>query len=155
MKVFKFGGASVKKAEGVKNVLSVLKTTEEKNLIVIVSAMGKMTNLLEDLVLNYFSNPSEIKITISKFYEFHLKIITDLFNNNSHSIFNDLLKLKNESSSDVLSFSLSMRLILASSFSSSNFSRIANLSCFSFLSLSSFKKKVTFYLLMLTLKLVF
>ena len=63
MKVFKFGGASVKNAEGVKNVLSVLKTTEEKNLIVIVSAMGKMTNLLEDLVLNYFSNPSEIKIT--------------------------------------------------------------------------------------------
>ena len=58
MKVFKFGGASVKNAEGVKNVLSVLKTTEEKNLIVIVSAMGKMTNLLEDLVLNYFSNPS-------------------------------------------------------------------------------------------------
>ena len=74
MKVFKFGGASVKNAEGVKNVLSVLKTTEEKNLIVIVSAMGKMTNLLEDLVLNYFSNPSEIKITLSKFYEFHLKI---------------------------------------------------------------------------------
>ncbi len=63
MKVFKFGGASVKNAEGVKNVLSVLKTTEDKNLIVIVSAMGKMTNLLEDLVLNYFSNPSEIKIT--------------------------------------------------------------------------------------------
>lgn len=96
MKVFKFGGASVKNAEGVKNVLSVLKTTEEKNLIVIVSAMGKMTNLLEDLVLNYFSNPSEIKITLSKFYEFHLKIITDLFNNNSHPIFNELLKLKNE-----------------------------------------------------------
>ena len=93
MKVFKFGGASVKNAEGVKNVLSVLKTTEEKNLIVIVSAMGKMTNLLEDLVLNYFSNPSEIKITLSKFYEFHLKIITDLFNNNSHPIFNELLKL--------------------------------------------------------------
>ena len=75
MKVFKFGGASVKNARGVKNVLSVLKTTEEKNIIVVVSAMGKMTNLLEDLVSNYFSNPSEIKITISKFYEFHLKII--------------------------------------------------------------------------------
>ena len=95
MKVFKFGGASVKNARGVKNVLSVLKTTEEKNIIVVVSAMGKMTNLLEDLVSNYFSNPSEIKITISKFYEFHLKIITNLFKNNSHPIFNKLLKLKN------------------------------------------------------------
>ena len=57
MKVFKFGGASVKNAEGVKNVLSVLKTSEEKNLIVVVSAMGKMTNLLEEIVVNYFSNP--------------------------------------------------------------------------------------------------
>ena len=39
MKVFKFGGASVKNSEGVKNVLSVLKTSEEKDLIVVVSAM--------------------------------------------------------------------------------------------------------------------
>ena len=50
MKVFKFGGASVINAEGVKNILSVLKTTEEKDLVVIVSAMGKMTNQLELLV---------------------------------------------------------------------------------------------------------
>ena len=95
MKVFKFGGASVKNAEGVKNVLSVLKTSEEKDLIVVVSAMGKMTNLLEELVVNYFSNPSEIKSTINKFYEFHLTIITELFNNNSHPIFNKLLKFNN------------------------------------------------------------
>ena len=96
MKVFKFGGASVKNAEGVKNVLSVLKTSEEKNLIVVVSAMGKMTNLLEEIVVNYFSNPPEIKSTINKFYEFHLTIITELFNNNSHPIFNKLLKFNNE-----------------------------------------------------------
>ena len=96
MKVFKFVGASVKNAEGVKNVLSVLKTSEEKDLIVVVSAMGKMTNLLEELVVNYFSNPSEIKSTINKFYEFHLTIITELFNNNSHPIFNKLLKFNNE-----------------------------------------------------------
>ena len=87
MKVFKFGGASIKNAEGVKNILSVLKMSEEKDLIVVVSAMGKMTNLLEEIVVNYFSNPSEIKSTISKFYEFHLTIITELFNNNSHPIF--------------------------------------------------------------------
>ena len=96
MKVFKFGGASVKNAEGVKNVLSVLKTSEEKDLIVVVSAMGKMTNLLEEIVVNYFSNPPEIKSTINKFYEFHLTIITELFNNNSHPIFNKLLKFNNE-----------------------------------------------------------
>ena len=64
MKVFKFGGASVKNAEGVKNILSVLKTTEEKDLVVIVSAMGKMTNHLELLVANYFTKPSHVGASI-------------------------------------------------------------------------------------------
>ena len=68
MKVFKFGGASVKNAEGVKNILSVLKTTEEKDLVVIVSAMGKMTNHLELLVANYFSKPSEVGASIIQVY---------------------------------------------------------------------------------------
>ena len=96
MKVFKFGGASVKNAEGVKNILSVLKTTEEKDLVVIVSAMGKMTNHLELLVANYFSKPSEVGASIIQVYDFHYQILTDLFNNTSHPIFNLLLKYKNE-----------------------------------------------------------
>ena len=96
MKVFKFGGASVKNAEGVKNILSVLKTTEEKDLVVIVSAMGKMTNHLELLVANYFSKPSEVGASIIQVYDFHYQILTDLFNNTSHPIFNLLIKYKNE-----------------------------------------------------------
>ena len=96
MKVFKFGGASVKDAEGVKNLLSVIKTTEEKDLVIIVSAMGKMTNQLEQLVSNYFSNPNEVKASIALVYDFHFQIITELFSNTSHPIFNSLLKFKNE-----------------------------------------------------------
>ena len=96
MKVFKFGGASVKNAEGVKNILSVLKTTEEKDLVVIVSAMGKMTNQLELLVANYFSKPSEVGASIIQIYDFHYQILSDLFNNTSHPIFNLLIKYKNE-----------------------------------------------------------
>ncbi|MBT3587219.1 MAG: aspartate kinase [Flavobacteriaceae bacterium] len=96
MKVFKFGGASVKNAEGVKNILSVLKTTEEKNLVVIVSAMGKITNQLELIVSNYFSNPNEVKSSIAQVYDYHFQIISDLFSNTSHPIFNVLLKYKNE-----------------------------------------------------------
>ena len=96
MKVFKFGGASVKNAEGVKNILSVLKTTEEKDLVVIVSAMGKITNQLELIVSNYFSNSNEVKSSIAQVYDYHFQIISDLFSNTSHPIFNVLLKYKNE-----------------------------------------------------------
>ena len=96
MKVFKFGGASVKNAEGVKNVLTVLKTTEEKDLVVIVSAMGKMTNQLELIISNYFSSPNEVKASITEIYDFHFQIISDLFSNTSHPIFNLLLRYKNE-----------------------------------------------------------
>ena len=96
MKVFKFGGASVKNAEGVKNVLTVLKTTEEKDLVVIVSAMGKMTNQLELIISNYFSSPNEVKASITEIYDFHFQIISDLFSNTSNPIFNLLLRYKNE-----------------------------------------------------------
>ena len=50
MKVFKFGGASVKDALGVKNLLSVIKTVGHKDTLVVVSAMGKTTNALEKII---------------------------------------------------------------------------------------------------------
>ena len=50
MKIFKFGGASVKDAESIKNVASVLNYTGYDNTIIVVSAIGKTTNLLEKLV---------------------------------------------------------------------------------------------------------
>lgn len=45
MNVYKFGGASVKNAAGVRNLLDIV--TGEKELFIIVSAMGKTTNALE------------------------------------------------------------------------------------------------------------
>ena len=56
MNVFKFGGASVKDAQGVKNVATVLEQTGHTNLVIVVSAMGKMTNALEGVVNCYFKN---------------------------------------------------------------------------------------------------
>jgi len=96
MNVYKFGGASVKDAKGVENLLSVINTTEEKNLVVIVSAMGKMTNALEKVVDFYFSNPVEVKAQIALVYDFHFQIISELFENTSHPVFNKILKLINE-----------------------------------------------------------
>ena len=55
MKIFKFGGASIRDAYGVKNLLKVIKRKADSNTIVIVSAMGKTTNALENIVSTYFS----------------------------------------------------------------------------------------------------
>ena len=56
MQVFKFGGASVKDANGVKNLAAVLQKVGFENTLVIVSAMGKSTNALELVIKNYFEN---------------------------------------------------------------------------------------------------
>ena len=50
MKVFKFGGASVKNPEGIKNLLSLVRKSNDERLIVVVSAMGKTTNALDCLL---------------------------------------------------------------------------------------------------------
>ncbi len=55
MKIFKFGGASVKNADGVRNLLKVLKTVDYKNTVIIISAMGKTTNSFEKLVDSYLN----------------------------------------------------------------------------------------------------
>jgi len=55
MRVFKFGGASVKDAEAVKNVASILKLFSGENIAVVISAMGKTTNALERLTNSAFT----------------------------------------------------------------------------------------------------
>ena len=64
MKVYKFGGASVKDAEGIRNVCSILETVGYQDTLIVVSAMGKTTNALELVVENYFKNPSELATSI-------------------------------------------------------------------------------------------
>lgn len=95
-KVFKFGGASVKDAEGVRNLASVIEITKEKDLVLVVSAMGKMTNSFEGVVANYFSQPSDIEATVSEIYNYHHKIISELFTTTSHPIFEIINKLFKE-----------------------------------------------------------
>ncbi len=87
MKVFKFGGASVKDATGVKNVVSVLKETGEKDLVVVVSAMGKMTNALEQVVNDYFGNTAHLKASQNEIFVYHETILKELFISEKHPIF--------------------------------------------------------------------
>ena len=57
MRIFKFGGASVKDATSVKNVAAVLQKVGYEDVLIIVSAMGKTTNALEAIVETYQNNP--------------------------------------------------------------------------------------------------
>ncbi|NND87813.1 MAG: aspartate kinase [Flavobacteriaceae bacterium] len=79
MKVYKFGGASVKDAEGVRNVANVLKLTNTTDALIVVSAMGKMTNALEKIVSDYFKDKASYRQAESMLIDFHLPIIEDLF----------------------------------------------------------------------------
>ena len=79
MKVFKFGGASVKDAAGVKNILRVLRHTGFEDTLIVVSAMGKTTNALEQMVHSFFENKEQFPKDLEKVREDHYRIIEDLF----------------------------------------------------------------------------
>lgn len=96
MRVFKFGGASVKDAAGVNNVLSVLETVGHDNVILVVSAMGKSTNALEVIVKNYFEKSPELQVSVQELKDYHSQIINDLFGEDIQQVEIDVLKLYTE-----------------------------------------------------------
>ena len=79
MRVFKFGGASVKDAVGVKNLVRVLQNEGISNTLVVVSAMGKMTNAFEGVVDAYLLDSPKLKHQITTIEKYHLSILDDLF----------------------------------------------------------------------------
>ena len=82
MKVFKFGGASVKDADGVRNITSVLKKYHQEKLVVVVSATGNTTNALEKVVEAWFYKTSDPFALLEEIKSFHYKILEDLFPQN-------------------------------------------------------------------------
>lgn len=89
MKVFKFGGASVKNAEAVKNVESVIKLFND-DLVVVISAMGKTTNGLEKVVESYLNKDGKTQEYLQEVKEFHFNILNDLFTDKNHPIFTEI-----------------------------------------------------------------
>ncbi len=78
MKIFKFGGASVKDASSVLNVAEIINLYTD-DLVVVVSAMGKTTNLMEELVDSYLQeNKEELTQIYKNLYNLHYEIVADL-----------------------------------------------------------------------------
>jgi len=105
MKVYKFGGASVKDADAVINVARII-NSQPDNLIVVISAMGKITNLLETLVKAYFEKAERKGEIFRQFKNYHLDITNHLFEENGtpegvSSLFSELeIKLNKKPSLD-------------------------------------------------------
>jgi aspartate kinase len=79
MKVFKFGGASVKDAEAVRNMARILKGYCDEKLVVVVSAMGKTTNSLEKVMSSWYLGSKELESNILELETYHEDIIRNLF----------------------------------------------------------------------------
>ena len=87
MQILKFGGASVKDAQGVKNLKKVLEITGAKETLIIASAMGKTTNALEKVIQNYYNAKHELQSSIQEVKKYHNCILLDLFEDVKHPVF--------------------------------------------------------------------
>ncbi|HQE35027.1 MAG TPA: aspartate kinase, partial [Flavobacterium alvei] len=87
MRVFKFGGASVKDAAGIKNVYDVLQKVGYEDVLLVVSAMGKTTNALEDVIKNYFEKSEELNASVQEVKKYHNQILLDLFEDEKNEVF--------------------------------------------------------------------
>ncbi len=81
MQVYKFGGASVKDAEAVRNVITILKENNFNEKVVVISAMGKTTNELENIVNLYYAGNAGWEETLNALFEKHTAIIKKLYTN--------------------------------------------------------------------------
>ncbi|MGE5424163.1 MAG: aspartate kinase [Syntrophothermus sp.] len=80
MKVFKFGGASVNNAAGIRNVVSILARYRNDNVLLVISAMGKTTNALEQLLGHYLAFDALAMVeSYEKIRNFHFEILSELF----------------------------------------------------------------------------
>jgi len=87
MRIFKFGGASVKDADGIKNVFSVLEKVGHEDTLLVISAMGKTTNALEIVIKNYFEKSGELNSSLQDVRKYHNQILLDLFDDEEHDVF--------------------------------------------------------------------
>lgn len=87
MHVFKFGGASVKDATGVRNLELILRKTGFDKHLIVVSAMGKTTNALETVISNYFLNKTQLQSSLQDVKKYHNAILLNLFDDVSHPVF--------------------------------------------------------------------
>ncbi len=94
-RVYKFGGASVKDADAVRNLKKIIENEDRSDLMLVISAMGKTTNGIEKALKEFRDNEGHLPISALKdLMEYHEKIMLDLFDGNSeHPVFEAVTNL--------------------------------------------------------------
>ena len=94
-KVFKFGGASVKDADSVRNLKSIIEREDRDNLLIVISAMGKTTSIIEKTLKLFRDKDGHLEITaLRELMCYHEDIMTDLFNGNTqHPVFDTVANI--------------------------------------------------------------
>lgn len=87
MKVFKFGGASVKDAAAVRNLADILRMFPGERIVIVVSAMGKTTNALERVVNAYCLGQDDPRALLDEVRAFHTAIMDELFEGDNGSVY--------------------------------------------------------------------
>lgn len=90
MRIFKFGGASVKDADGIHNMYRVLEQTGHENTLIVVSAMGKTTNALEKLIEVYFEDSQKTESQLNEVIDYHLGIMNEIFGHPKHEVYDEV-----------------------------------------------------------------
>jgi len=90
MQVYKFGGASIKNIEGIKNVAQIIQSFGSKNLLVVVSAMDKTTNKLEEIAFAHINGDDKKHQLLDDVKTFHFDIIGKLFTDVKNPVYNDV-----------------------------------------------------------------
>ena len=94
-RVFKFGGASVKDADAVRNLKKILENEDRSDLMLVISAMGKTTNGIEKVLKEFRDADGHLPISALKdLMEYHENIMLELFNDNTeHPVFEAVTNL--------------------------------------------------------------
>jgi len=96
MRIFKFGGASVKDANGLKNLVKLLHEVDYQDTFLVISAMGKTTNAMEGVVNAYFQDKTMLPASLQEVMDYHMKILNELFDSPKHPIYKDVQSLFEE-----------------------------------------------------------
>jgi len=91
-KVFKFGGTSIKDANNIKRIAEILTKYASEDLVVVFSAIGKITNILEEVVESYMQKNGQAEDKLQLVKDFHAHLLGELFESN-HAIYNEINNL--------------------------------------------------------------
>lgn len=96
MKVFKFGGGILHSAEAVKKIPLVIRMFPGEPLIIVVSAFGKTTNALEELVASRYQQEGQVQDIFGNIKKYHAEILSGLFPDHNHPVYNETRVLWDE-----------------------------------------------------------